>query len=56
MIKGAFVFAAGLAVGTAYGFGYGIRLSKAIAAVAESEAQKKTTVVSGEVDPETSAA
>lgn len=52
MIKGAFVFAAGLAVGTVYGVGYGLRLSKAILKVAEETSKKSgdiTVNVPGQV-------
>ena len=43
MIKGALIFTAGLAVGTAYGFGYGLRFSKAMVAIAETTKKQPPT-------------
>ena len=52
MIKGALIFTAGLAVGTAYGFGYGLRFSKAMVAIAETTKKQppaSTETVPGDV-------
>lgn len=38
MIKGSFIFAGGLVVGTGYGFLLGLRLTKAIQKIAEETA------------------
>jgi len=51
MIKGAFIFAGGLVVGTGYGFFMGLRLTKAFEKIAESVDTKADEVVTGETVP-----